>query len=79
MHRIDMIIPITYKCREKLESEWWADFSSLKYSYPFTPWVLHTFNAKLVRNGEYAPFAFEFKNQEDADTFTEKYKTYLTE
>lgn len=72
-----MIVPITYKCREKLESEWWSDYSSLKYAYPFGPWALHTHYAKLIRNSEYKPFAFEFKNQEEADKFIERYKDYL--
>lgn len=67
-------VEITYDLRDKLEHEWYGEYSSGTKFYPFFMWTEMMYRGKLVRNISNHPFALEFKTQEDADKFVEKWR-----
>lgn len=67
-------IKITYELREKLEYEWYGEYSSGTCCYPFFMWTEMKHKGKLVRNIAEHPFALEFKTQEEADNFIKIYE-----
>lgn len=73
-----MLVKITYELRDKLEQEWYGEYSSGTCFYPFFMWTEMKYNGKLVRNIPEHPFALEFKSQEDLDIFKEKYHGFIT-
>lgn len=67
-------VNITYELREKLEQDWYGEYSSCTRFYPFFMWTEMKHNGKLVRNIPEHPFALEFKTQEEADKFIKFYE-----
>ena len=65
------IVPIDYPTRDKLDKEWHSDY--VVRSYPFFMWVNMKYNAKMVWRIEDHPFGLQFKTEEDAKNFINKF------
>ena len=58
----------------RLEIEWWSDYASHTYCYPFRDWVLWKYRATLIRPpSDNAIFDFKFSTDEDLDNFLNKW------
>ena len=65
------IVPIDYPTRDKLDKEWHSDY--VVRSYPFFMWVTMKYNAKMIWQIENHPFGLQFKTQEEANNFINKF------
>lgn len=65
-------VKITYELREKLTQDWYGEYSSTKCFYPFFMWTEMKYGGRLIRNVDH-PFTLEFKTQEEADKFKERW------
>ena len=71
---MDWCIPIGLELRDKIEIEWWSDYSSLTYSYPFNAWMYWKYKAKVVRPPtEGYMFDLHFNNEEEFNRFKDKW------
>lgn len=71
---MDKLLPVHNELIVQLEDEWWGDYASHIYSYPFKDWIRWKYNARLIRPpSDGAIFDLQFDTDEDFVRFKLKW------